>query len=63
MTREERLAELSLDLDVTEMHFRHAKTKEVKQALNNLRELLIIASHDLTYKYEEGEEHEYEVNN
>lgn len=48
-----RLEELQIDLDLTEHHFKRSKSKEAKQALNNLREILIVASHDLSHRFNE----------
>lgn len=48
---QERIEELEIDLGITEHYFNQTKSKEVRQALNNLREILIGALLDIKYKF------------
>ena len=58
---QERLDELQSDLDLTEYYFKQTKSKEVRQAINNLREILIAALLDIKYKF--GDNDEYPTDN
>lgn len=61
MNAEARLKEIALDLEITEYYFRNTNSRKAKEAINKLRELLIVASHDIKYKFG-GLNDEYEEN-